>query len=351
MRALEMAKRVHAQWLTTPRPSLNGRTPREFLHEYRPWKDRELDNRRAQWSRLRAAPPAVSRDSAQFRFGPMGTEEVVLYFDLCREAIMAAWRWIDDEPHRSIERLTNDVQLFIEGWLTSADPSEGSGEVVQSIIDLERTLMPRLASNSPLDCDCPLCRLQANEELFGPTFSICDGHHLELEDDFVFSLEYDRDEWEASRQESHDILSYEHAERLARRPLESADSLLQELGVDSERIWTSSHVDPRPAPPQLSLFAIGARLAEFIEHLKSEKAPRNLVDDLNKTFDDMSQVVRNYIDDNSSRQSTEPAEAMQEVVDRMIAQLEASALTVPETTAQSADLQSLVHAWQRQLQP
>ncbi len=40
---------------------------------------------------------------------------------------------------------------------------------------------------------------------------------------------------------------------------------------------------------------------------------------------------------------------MSQVVDRMIAVLEACTLTVPEITAQSADLQSLVHEWQRQL--
>ncbi len=198
-RIQRLIQRIHIHWLMTPRPALHGRTPREFLHEYRQWKDRELDYRRAQWSRTRVQPPGVPRESMQFRYGPMGTEEVVMYFHIVRDLITAAWRWVDDDNRITHAKLTEDLLMYIDGWLSSPDPEEGSGELVRDIIDLERTLTPRLASNEPIDCDCPLCRLQSNQELFGPTFTICDGHHLEMEDEFAFSLESDPDMWEASR--------------------------------------------------------------------------------------------------------------------------------------------------------
>ncbi len=61
----------------------------------------------------------VPPESAQFRFGPMGTEEVVIYFDLVRDLIMAAWRWVDDDPAVTHDKLTGDLLLYIEGWLSS----------------------------------------------------------------------------------------------------------------------------------------------------------------------------------------------------------------------------------------
>ena len=358
-RVQTLVQRVHRQWLMTPRPALNGRTPREFLHEYREWKDRELDYRRAQWSRSRVAPPGVPRDSMQFRYGPMGTEEVVMYFDLCRDLIMAAWRWVDDDPRITPAKLTDDLLLYIQGWISSADPQEGSGEIVRDIIDLERTLTPRLASNDPIDCDCPLCRLQANEELFGPAFSICDGYHLEMDDEFAFSLEADRDTWEMSRtnyepsRPSRDDDSIETSLATFRGPVvlpapEGVASDDEDDDDDSVDIWTSSHVNSEPVPPELSLFAIGARLAELIDRLKSLGAPRKLIDDLNDAFDEMSKVIRDWIVDKVTGKAEE-SEAMSQVVDRMIAILEAGALSVPDITSQSADLQSLVHEWQRQL--
>ena len=412
-RVQKLVKRVHIQWLMTPRDRLNGRTPREFLHEYREWKDRELDYRRAQWSRTRVPPPAVPRESLQFRFGPMGTEEVVMYFDMIRDLIMAAWRWVDDEPRITVEKLTDDLLLYVQGWLSSSDPDEGSGEIVRDIIDLERSLTPRLASNEPIDCDCPLCRLQANEELFGPAFTICDGYHLEMEDEFAFSLEADRKMWEMSRfceefdkedddgdddgevgylvddaasgndTNRGDTLDVDdksgESDRLGggdaklRRELPQLESGVEgrrqrmnpatvsmftaparlsasETENDKDRIWTSSHIDPRPAPPELSLFAIGARLAELIDRLKTAKASRKLIDDLNGAFDEMSMAIRNWMIDKSTGKAAEEFDAMNQVVDRMVAILEACALAVPEITSQSADLQSLVHEWQRQLQ-
>ncbi len=268
-------------------------------------KDRELDYRRAQWSRTRVQPPGVPRESMQFRYGPMGTEEVVMYFHIVRELITAAWRWVDDDNRITHAKLTEDLLMYIDGWLSSPDPEEGSGELVRDIIDLERTLTPRLASNEPIDCDCPLCRLQSNQELFGPTFTICDGHHLEMEDEFAFSLESDPDMWEASR------ISYDPKTIKARAADDRLDASLAvfkgpaglpitDSEGDGEEIWHSSHIDTSPAPPQLSLFAIGARLAELIDRLKSHEAPRKLIDDLNESFDDMSNVIRDWIVDKAT---------------------------------------------------
>ncbi len=91
-----------------------------------------------------------------------------------------------------------------------------------------------------------------------------------MEDEFAFSLESDREMWEMSRacyepirttQPSHDEDSIETSLAAFKGPLRLP--LADSDEEDGNAIWTSSHIASDPAPPELSLFAIGARLAEF----------------------------------------------------------------------------------------
>ncbi|MGN6136140.1 MAG: hypothetical protein ACTHOU_16755 [Aureliella sp.] len=190
---------IHIDWLMTPRSDLDGEMPREFLHRDRQWKEQELDFRRSQWSRERRPPPGVPRTSPQFLRGPMGTEEVVCYFDYCRDLITAAWRWLDDDPKMSPLALVDELERFKEGWLDSP-AGEEEQTPAREVIDGDRALLPRVADHEPLDCDCPVCRAQHLEPaLFGPAFWICDGYHLEAENEFAFSLCSTCEEWEESQ--------------------------------------------------------------------------------------------------------------------------------------------------------
>ena len=56
------------------------------------------------------------------------------------------------------------------------------------------------SDGSHLDCDCPICQAEAEGE-FGPSFLWFDGHHLELEDEFAFSLCETREEWDREQEE------------------------------------------------------------------------------------------------------------------------------------------------------
>ncbi len=75
---------IHARWLMTPRDDLRGQAPRDVLLAGRGHIDWNLQDRGEQWSVFRACPPGLSRESAAFRFGPCGTHENVLYYDLGR---------------------------------------------------------------------------------------------------------------------------------------------------------------------------------------------------------------------------------------------------------------------------
>ena len=83
----ELTVRVHAAWLMTPRDDLDNKPPRSFLHRGRSWVEDDMDDRERQWSNEGKPPRGLAHDSFAFRHGPPGRNEVVIYFDLCREVV------------------------------------------------------------------------------------------------------------------------------------------------------------------------------------------------------------------------------------------------------------------------
>ncbi len=138
------------------------RKPRDFLHRNRKWKDREMEYRRNQWSMTRRPPPAVDVDTHMYLFGPMGMEEVIVYFEMCRMTILQAWKGIVQESITHFEPLSEHLQLFLADWLEYGcvdDEASSPKELIES----ERRLMPRTVDRVHLDCGCPLCDLEEDE--------------------------------------------------------------------------------------------------------------------------------------------------------------------------------------------
>ncbi|MCO6457419.1 MAG: hypothetical protein J5I93_19130 [Pirellulaceae bacterium] len=189
---------AHADWLLTPREDLEGQPPRHFLHAGRAWLEREVDNRQRQWSQTKSAPRAIDPDTFAYRHGPLGRHEVVVYFDLCREVIQAAWLQLARDPETDIESLTTALRSHGQQWLNE-DSIDGNPTPPAVIIETERRHLPLLADGSHLDCECPICQSLADRR-FGPGFVGFDGHHLELEDEFAFSLCESREEWQEERE-------------------------------------------------------------------------------------------------------------------------------------------------------
>lgn len=361
-------QKIHAEWLMTPHLSLHGSTPRDFLHLHREWKERELDFRRAQWSHQRRPPTPVPVTSHLFRRGPMGIEEVVAYFDLCRELVTAAWRWHSEEPSITPTKMVEELEQFKALWLSS-ETMDGDGESAREVIEQERRLLPRLASSDPIDCDCPLCRLQQSEsDMFGPAFSICDGYHLDLEDEFAFSLYSDHDEWEASRSEwarwDNLPISGDDAEEDEEDEDDSEDDgetehnegAEESIGTVGERdfefersdIWKSSMVGPTNGFPALSIFSVGSRLTEIISELKRLRATQEEIDRLNDDFDALTMALRGR-SINEAKGKPAPTRLTAEAVKCLVQSLECMALQHPQLIPHSADLQSMLHQWQREL--
>lgn len=329
--------RVHADWLLTPRDDLDGNPPRHFLHQGRDWVEMEMQFREFHWSQMRAAPRSLDRDTHAYRYGPFGRHEVVVYFGLCREVIDAAWDWIAKTPDIDQRTLSVMIYKLIQLWLERGTIDD-EATPPEAIIECERRRMPLVGDGSHFDCDCPLCRMQA-EDVFGPMFRQFDGHHLDLDDEFAFSLYATRDEWEKQQAED-DALEASLIEQRWGTP--DAGELSDAAEEDEDpfaSVWKHSFVDDEairaagPASP-LSIMALAMRLAELVADLKRAGASRALIDLLNQAFDD-------YRAANESRRSSEPA------TQALHAALEQIAAAQPQLISKAADLQSKLDERQR----
>lgn len=337
---------VHRDWLMTSREDLGGGIPRDCLHGGFRWLDRVIE---AQSSRLRRddgfSPTPCELDSRET--APFGRAEVCLYFDACRELIDIGWRWLFDNSPRISDPacdadLAEVLTQALERWLD--EPAE-DGLCPVEIIRAERLRIPFVAGQQREGhkghCDCPICDMAASGA-FGPTIVCFDGHHLELDDEFAFSLCETREEWESERGcEPSDTLLDDDINSLNgagnRYAGEEVDpDAVGEVGID-DRVdaewmspWRSSHVteEPLPGDPRGHL-TIAFRLAEMISVLQELGNCQFEIDALNQAFRDF----RGVENDASRAQNGSAAAALQQ-------ELEAVASRHPELVARSADLQS-----------
>jgi hypothetical protein len=107
-------KQVHRDWLMTPREDLGGRIPRELLHGAKEWSDKVTWGQRLRFED--GAPmTAVPDDVAGYDTAPMGSQEMVLYFDLSRELIGAGWFWCgSDDVRHAIDDSQNAMNRLVD---------------------------------------------------------------------------------------------------------------------------------------------------------------------------------------------------------------------------------------------
>lgn len=216
---------IHRDWLMTPRDEIGGRIPRQMLHGGMDWIDKLTWAQRIRFEYDDYPIVAIPKDTQAYLSGPMGREEIAIYFDLCRELLEAAWFWCRDKAittedvadrarHQGLR--TELIQFLLgtkETWLSS--PFE-EGSPPAFIFECARRRVPRgdgvaivgmserQTAEHSSDCDCPLCNM-IDDGLMGVGFSGVDGHHLELDNEFAFSLCETREEWEEQRMEWSDV--------------------------------------------------------------------------------------------------------------------------------------------------
>ncbi len=324
-RAQELTRTVHAYWLLTARADLGGRTPREVLLSERDRIARDLEHRADQWSRQGHAPPALPAGSMAYRLGGFGTMEVVLYFDLVRALLDEAWELAQQEPRPAPPVLVEQLAEFRDRWLH--EPREGSSSLLTpaELIESERRRMPVTSDGSHLDHDCPICQALAEED-FGPTFMWFDGHHLELEGEFAFSLCVTREEWEQEQEEYRKF-----SEEMDRKARERAAAGEDTAGLLAGSVWRTSLVNwdtlaGPDASPRQALLALGFPLAELTSELQDRPDGPDLLRSLNGAY--------------GALRASQDAVARDSAAHEFRELLEGACRAFPDLTARCADLQS-----------
>ncbi|MCA9266574.1 MAG: hypothetical protein KDA60_22090, partial [Planctomycetales bacterium] len=338
----KLTMRVHKEWLMTRRTDLDHRTPREYLHQNRVWADQEVTNREREWIAFQRRPQPLDRDTFSYRFGAMTRTEVVLYFDLCRAVIAYGWKLLCQEPEISIDLHAAKMYDYLLEWLQT--PTRDTPETPGRVIDQARQHMPIVAESEHFDCECPICRMMAEGELGdGPTFHVYSGFHLNMDDEFAFSLTEDYEEWKAENAWMHEEVT-PAPPRKARRDNAKAPADVTKLalarlgraGDDDEfdSVWTRSGGTGFESS-FVSLLGLGFRLAEIVADLQEIRVHPRTIEELNVAFD----AVRHQADDRPK---------CADAIAKTCALLEELAADHPVMTSKAADFQSQLAAWARQ---
>ncbi len=338
---------VHRDWLMTPRPELGLRCPRELLHGGHDWIDGIVGGQRQRFED--GAPMTAAPDDVRgYANGPMGSEEMVIYFDLCREVITSGWFWCEKEIEAngkwnaaSIDDRLGPLMLYLsdvrDSWLEQ--PFEG-GSLPSFIIECSRRRVPRGAGVAIIgmdgeegeqhmpDCDCPICDMMASG-MFGVGFTSLDGHHLDLDDEFAFSTHQFIEDWERQQEEYRAF-----SERFNREQAERDERIA--AGESEEDVYASAWASPMademlPGDP-LGHLKLSFRLAEIIGDLERTDAPNEVIKSLNVSF-------REYCDSSDVDRATNKV-AMRTAIDAVADQY-------PDLLPKVTDFQSQVDELER----
>lgn len=331
---------VHRDWLMTPREDLGGRIPRQLLHGAHSWIDRVVW---AQRIRFEDGAPMVAApdDSVGYATAPMGSEEMVVYFDLCRELIEAAWLWC---VRQQIEQAANEESEFHSAlvdflrvtrdeWMNS--PFE-SGSPPSFIVECSRRRVPRGAGvpivgiteresetqseQHIVDCDCPICNMMS-DGMFGVGFTGLDGHHLDLDDEFAFSMYETREEWQDMRQQFEDFSD------AVERKQNEGDIQEEPQSDEFESAWSGMVSEETFPGDTMGHVKLAFLLAEIVSVLQTNDAPATDIQSLNESFTDYRRSDLNRLAENASR---------------LKGVLQSLSVEYPELISKSADLQSRI---------
>ncbi len=116
--------------------------------------------------------------------------------------------------------------------------------------------------------------------MFGVGFTGLDGHHLELDDEFAFSMHETREAWEQEQREFAEMSAKIERGRAEREAAGKTEP------DEFASVW-SSHVSDAPIPGDTGgSLKLAFLLAEIVSVLESSNAPRTEIRELNAMFTD-----------------------------------------------------------------
>jgi hypothetical protein len=214
---------------------------------------------------------------------------------------------------------------FARQWLKEGS-IDGDPTPPGAIIVSERQRTPLTGDFHILSDDCPICRMLAedSEGTFGPMFRNFDGHHLELDDEFAFSLCETREEWE-EEQERYRKMNEEFEAEQKRKAKEDASA-------EFDSAWQTSYVaDDAP----LNAMTLAFRLSEIVGDLQAAGGQKADIENVNEAFE-------------SCRNAAFDPPMLQTAKSQLVEVLEQIAAEHTALTPKIADFQSLLDQWARQ---
>jgi hypothetical protein len=135
----------------------------------------------------------------------------------------------------------------------------------------------RQAEEPLVDDDCPICQMMA-DGMFGVAFAGLDGHHLDLDDEFAFSMHETREAWEEQQREFEEMSAAIERDRVEREAAGETEP------DEFASVWTG-HVSDEPIPGDRGGYmTLAFLLAEIVSELKSVDAPGDDIRQLNANF-------------------------------------------------------------------
>jgi hypothetical protein len=332
---------LHRNWLMKPRQRLQGKTVRHLLHAGDLlWHTALLH---AQMLRFQEGGEivAIPTQVADYANHPPGREEIIVYFDLCRNLIQQALQWCHDQfrtcghwpRQQQLPKLKSRLESFKKQWMN--EPAQ-VGICPTAIIEHSRRRVPQAPGVTIVgmetvgdkakygSCDCPICQMMGTEGgAVGVT--MLSGHELELDEEFAFSIISDYDLWQRKMEESKRQLE-QMKQYMERKKQETND---RAAGAEAwEPVWKSSIVEGSIPGDTNGHLALAFRLAEIVGTLQIQgPAYKPLIQQINEKF-------RDY------RSAGPTARTQQRQL--LFETLETVALEIPVLAGQVADFQSLV---------
>ena len=371
---------VHRDWLMTPRADLGGLYPRQMLHGGIDWIDNLIWGQRLRFEgRSGGQIVAAPKDCFGYKHGPMGREEIAIYFDLCRELINASWYWCHNsgnklnvraedsagslessETHHSetsgvavynngtqYETLISFLQEVKLNWLTS--PFEG-GSAPAFILECSRRRVPRGAGveiigmdqrqgeQHIIDCDCPICIMMAEGKM-GVGFCSIDGHHLDIDDEFAFSIHETREAWEAQQREFAEFSAKCDRDREERQRKIDAGEIEEDEFASAWSSGVSNTSIPSDTGRELQLTFL---LAEIVSAIEQGNSPEEVTACDSASCDAKSSVGVKELNTDFARFRNSNHDELAANAKPLIASLEQIAEAHPKLTSRIADFQSRI---------
>lgn len=175
-----------------------------------------------------------------------------------------------------------------------------------------------------VDCDCPICEMMAEGE-FGIGFTSIDGHHLELDDEFAFSMIESREDWEAQMEMDAELHAGMNSGRSERKESDEPQDPFAP-------IWSSCFTDEAIPGDTRGMLKMAVMVAELLSDLSDLEASREDIEELKDRFAKYRQ----------SQVATRTQHA-----ERLKSSLQSLALRYRRLVSKSADLQSRIDESER----